>query len=166
MRNGLCAHVLAVKLSLGINIDDDLRKYQPVRTERNKVTEVKNHNSIKKGKREMAVDKNVEIQIPLKQAKQSEEDFSIQKGEIIEQDAQQEHQSEPQQQLEQEETQLQQEEVENVTNQVIETDTQQVDAVAATTAATALLQGAIDEGQIQLMQIAASSFRPDVTLNL
>ena len=167
MRNGLCAHVLAVKLSLGINIDDDLRKYQPVRTERNKVAEVKTHNSIKKGKREMAVDKNVEIQIPLKQAKQSEEDFSIQKVEIIEQDAQQEHQPDQQQQLEQEEPQLQQEEVENVVpNQVIATDTQQVDAVAATTAATALLQGAIDEGQIQLMQIAASSFRPDVTLNL
>ena len=31
VRNGMCAHVLAVKMSLGMNVEDDLRRYQPHR---------------------------------------------------------------------------------------------------------------------------------------
>jgi len=78
MRNGLCAHVLAVKLSLGINIEDDLRKYQP---QRGLKTDMKN--SVKKLKRESSVEAINTIQIKRSREGIPEEEMSMQSAEMV-----------------------------------------------------------------------------------
>ncbi|XP_002168663.2 uncharacterized protein LOC100199922 [Hydra vulgaris] len=79
-RSGLCSHVLAVKMSLGINIEDDLRKYQP---QRNIKSEIK-LNSDKKMKREGSNEDRLFHHLHSKRSKEviSDEDVSIQSNEM------------------------------------------------------------------------------------
>lgn len=148
MRNGLCSHVLAVKMSLGINIEDDLRKYQP---HRGGIKNDMKANSIKKLKREGSVDTMQNAALPFKRARN---EGGIQDDEIAMQTAEMVHASDGT-------------EVVGSNEQEDEVEGAEVDPATATAAtATTLLQTTIDEGQLQLMQIAASSFRQEVGLNM
>ena len=135
VRNGLCSHVLAVKMSLGINVEEDLRKYQP---QRGMKTDMKG-GTLKKLKREGSVDNIQGLQGQIKRLKEglSDEDLSMQGSEMIQA---------PESDVDQEQ---------DVTTEVDPAN-----------AATTLLQTTLDEGQLHLMQIAASSFRQEVGLNL
>ncbi|XP_066919406.1 uncharacterized protein [Clytia hemisphaerica] len=125
MRSGLCAHVLAVKMSLGINIEDDLRKYQPQRGLKAGET-IK---AIKKLKRENSMEPVNTIQIKRTKDDLTGEELSIQSADIItatESDVEREHE----------------------TVEAVEVDPNSEEAQQ-------LLQTTLDEGQIQLMQMAA-----------
>ncbi|XP_057313524.1 uncharacterized protein LOC130654889 [Hydractinia symbiolongicarpus] len=133
VRNGLCSHVLAVKISLGINIEEDLRKYQPHRAIK---TELKT--TIRKLKREGSVENIQSMQSQVKRCITTDEELSMQSGEMIQ----------------------------TTTDNDEATQESETGEVDQANAATALLQTTIDENQLQLMQIAASSFRQEVGLNM
>jgi len=135
MRNGLCAHVLAVKMSLGINIEDDLRKYQPQRGiktgggngDMNKAT-----TGLKKLKRENSMEAVNTIQIKRTRDDIAGDDLTIQSAEMIT----------------------------AATESDVERDQETTEAVVGgvdpnSVEGQALLQSTLDEGQIQLMQMAA-----------
>ena len=128
VRNGLCSHVLAVKISLGINIEDDLRKYQPQRGI--KQQENRPMGGKKMIKREGSVE-NIHVQVKrMKEHGISDEDISMQGSEML-QGAESEGEQEP---------------------------GSETGVDPTSVAASALLQTPLDEGQLHMMQIAASHF--------
>lgn len=138
VRNGLCSHVLAVKMSLGINIEEDLRKYQP---HRGLKTDVNKANMLKRLKSESGLEALTDsIQIKrIKDNVADETDMQIQNHELN---------------IHTNESDVEQEQDADVVGEEVD----------PSTAASALLQTALDEGQLQLMQIAAASYRQEVGL--
>jgi len=134
VRNGLCSHVLAVKLSLGINIEEDLRKYQPQRGMKNN-NDLKS--TIKKLKREGSVDSiATDMHVQMKRVKEiADDEMSMQSS-----------------------AELIQSTTGDIDNSNHENAAENSEMDATNTTAAHLLQGTIDDGQLQLMQIAASTF--------
>jgi len=138
VRNGLCSHVLSVKMSLGMNVEEDLRKYQPHRAL--KADQLKT-NTIKRLKSEAGLDTIADggmQHVQIKRLKENivEEDISMQTQELI-----------------------------PTTEAGSQGDTQVVANDVDSTSAATLLQTTLDEGQLHLMQIStAASFRQQVDL--